>query len=316
MEGKSTCVPVLFILFNKVEETKLVFNAIRSYKPDYLYISADGPRLSVVGEKERCEEIQAWVLAHVDWDCTVSTFFRKENVGCGKGPSQAISWFFSQVEEGIILEDDCLPNESFFDYCSVLLEKFRYDTRISAISGNNFQPGNTTDVPTDYYFSVFPSSWGWASWRRAWTGFEFTISQWEAGNKNRLLKYLFYEAGYRLWWKNQFDWMAINQPEDMWDFQFHFLSMFRQQLAIIPRVNLVSNIGHGVHGTHFNDPGSSLANLPTYELVFPLRHPSLVTRNYQADVYVQNLLFGRTEPVTMYKNTKRLIKKILHIRQA
>lgn len=304
-------VPILFIIFNKKEGTREVFEAIRKQKPAQLFIAADGPRPGKVEEAEKCSHIRQWVLNHIDWPCEVKTLFRDENVGCGRGPSEAITWLFEHVEEGIILEDDCLPNATFFKFCTELLKKYRTEERISAISGNNFQQLHPMNIEGDYYFSIFPSSWGWATWRRAWHGFEFRVNSWDKSNQKDLLNSLFQEDQYRLWWKNQFDWMQENHPQDMWDFQFHYLSMRRMQLAIIPKVNLVSNIGHGKDGTHFVDPNSSIANLPTYDLKFPLTHPTYIKRNYEADVYVQNLLFGRAELTSPYKKVKRYIKKLI-----
>ena len=156
--------PILLIIFNKVNETQQVFSAIRRQKPERLYIAADGPRPEKPGEAETCKAVRKQVLESIDWECDVQTMFREQNVGCGRGPSEAISWFFSHVPEGIILEDDCLPNDSFFRFCAELLPIYRDDKRISIISGNNFQPVQPMDIEFDYFFSIFPSTNGWASW--------------------------------------------------------------------------------------------------------------------------------------------------------
>ncbi|GAB3993178.1 hemolytic protein HlpA [Spirosoma daeguense] len=304
-------VPILFIIFNRLKETQAVFNAIRLLQPEHLFIAADGPRYHIVGEQVKCTIVREWVVDNVDWPCSIHTLFRDQNIGCGKGPSEAISWFFEHVEEGIILEDDCLPNSSFFAFCEELLTKYRNDERISAISGNNFQPVQPMHLSYDYYFSIFPSSWGWATWRRAWKGFDFTISSWPTINKKDVLVNLFVDKKYALWWKRQFDWMYKNQPQDMWDFQFHYHSIQKKQLAIIPKANLVSNIGHNSNGTHFQDPNSLISKLPTYNIEPQLRHPNEVLRNYEADVYIQDLLFGQVEIVSNVKRVKRAIKKAI-----
>ncbi|CAG4999702.1 hypothetical protein DYBT9275_02283 [Dyadobacter sp. CECT 9275] len=303
--------PILFIVFNRIEETKIVFERIRRCKPINFFIAADGHRIDRDGERELCEAVRNWILSNIDWECTVKTMFNDQNLGCGRGPSQAISWFFTHVSEGIIIEDDCAPNDSFFVFCSDMLKRYRLDDRVSAISGNNFQPLQPMDIRENYYFSVFPSSWGWATWRRAWLGFDFGIGNWNDLNRRTILGFLFNELPYQVWWKNQFEWMYYNQPQDMWDFQFHFLSMSRRQLAIIPTVNLVSNIGHGSNGTHFRDDTSLLANIPTVEIEFPLEHPDLMRRNYKADVYVQRLLFGEVEQVGILRRLKRFVKRMI-----
>ena len=151
--------PVLFLVFNRPETTRQVFEAIRTAKPPRLYIAADGPRLEREGERASCEEVRKIAL-EVDWECDVNTLFRVENLGCKRGPSEGISWFFEHEDEGIILEDDCLPDQSFFSFCEELLERYRNDTRIMAISGNNFQHGRKR-TEYSYYFSRYFHGWGW-----------------------------------------------------------------------------------------------------------------------------------------------------------
>lgn len=304
-------VPVLFLIFNRPETTQKVFEVIKNQKPSYLFIAADGPRMDKEGEAEKCRITRELVLQGIDWDCEVKTYFRNSNVGCGRNVSDAITWFFEHVPEGIILEDDCLPNASFFSFCAELLEKYRDNNAISAISGNNFQLQQPMLIEADYYYSLFPSSWGWATWRRSWQDYELYINKWEKIDKVSFLQYLFEENEYQLWWKNQYDYFFKERPIDTWDFQFHFQSMLRRQLAVIPKANLISNIGHGPDGTHFNNPDSYFANMPTYELDFPLKHPERIERNYEADVFIQDMLFGRAEVVSNFKKMKRLIKRLI-----
>jgi len=304
--------PILFIIFNKREETKRVFNVIRGQQPSQLFIAADGPRHDKVDEAEKCLYVREWVLSQIDWHCEVKTLFRDQNVGCGRGPSEAISWFFEYVEEGIILEDDCLPNESFFSFCAELLEKHRDDTRISMVSGNNFQQKQPMDIDEDYYYSIFPSSNGWATWKRSWKGFDYTITNWPTVKKKKLRSFLFNEKKYSQWWIQYFDWIYRIKPNDMWDFQFHYHCMCRQQWALIPKANLVKNIGYGPDATHSQDPNSYFANVPTYNLSFPLQHPTRFQRNYEADVFIQQSLFGEVEVPSTYKKMKRAIKRLIN----
>ncbi|GAB3544051.1 nucleotide-diphospho-sugar transferase [Spirosoma fluminis] len=302
---------VLFIIFNKSDETKRVFNAIRSQKPARLFIAADGPRPGTEGEAERCQLIRNWVLEHVDWSCELKTLFRDENRGCGRGPSEAISWFFEHVDEGIILEDDCLPNPTFFQFCADLLGTHRDNRQVSMISGNNFQLVQPMPIEADYYFSVFPSSNGWATWKRSWEGFDYTLSNWPRIDKKQLSTYLFAEKPYARWWLNQFDWLYRNKPDDMWDFQFHYLCMTRGQLAVIPKANLVSNIGYGPYATHSQNPDSYFANVPTHELAIPFTHPERIERHYEADLFIQRMLFGQAHVDSQFKKFKRVVKKVI-----
>ncbi len=302
---------VLFIIFNKINETKEVFNQIKKQKPKRFFIAADGPRVYKEDEAEKCTYIRQWVLDNIDWECEVKTLFRNENVGCGRGPSEAISWFFEHVPEGIILEDDCLPNETFFKFCAELLEKYRDNPKISIISGNNFQKVQPMAMEESYYYSVFPSSNGWATWKRTWDGFDYRISSWPQVDRIKLSKFLFKDKRYAQFWIDYFDGMTLSMPEDMWDVQFHYHCMVRQQLAIIPKANLVSNIGYGPDATHSKDPTSYFANVPTHLIPFPLRHPAAFTRNYQADMFIQENLFGVVDIDTNFKKIKRLIKRLI-----
>ncbi len=303
--------PILFIIFNKKEETKQVFQSIRLQKPAKLFIAADGARDDKEGEQEKCEYVRKWVLDHIDWDCEVKTLFRDKNVGCGHGPAEAITWFFENVDEGIILEDDCLPNLSFFSFCEELLPKYRNDNNISIVSGNNFQPNQPLKIEGDYYFSVFPSTNGWATWKRTWQDYDYYISKWKTIDRNNFLSFLFSEKKYQLWWKDRFDTIYNQKPDDMWDFQFYFHCMNRRQLAIIPKGNLVTNIGYGADATHSSDPDNYFANFKMYDLIFPISHPIERNRNEQADLFIQQNLFGEVEIVKPIKKVKRWIKRLI-----
>ena len=159
--------PILFLVFNRPDTTSKVFQRIREIQPLKLFIAADGPRPEKEGEKEKCETVKRSVLENIDWPCEVKTLFRNNNLGCGKAVSNAITWFFQNVEEGIILEDDILPDKSFFNFCKDLLEKYRYDERIKVIGGSNIH--KKAGIKDSYYFSSICRIWGWASWRRVWT---------------------------------------------------------------------------------------------------------------------------------------------------
>ena len=303
--------PILFIIFNKSEATKHVFEVIRRQKPRQLFIAADGPRPEKEGETEKCQGVRNWVLHHIDWECEVKTLFRDRNVGCGRGPSEAITWFFEHVEEGIILEDDCLPSESFFLFCAELIDRYRDDSRISIISGNNFQLVQPMLSLEDYYFSVFPSSHGWATWKRAWQGFDYYISSWPRINKRKLAQFLFADERYSHWWVDFFDRFYVIRPNDCWDYQFHYHCMVKNQLAVTPKANLVKNIGYGPDATHLQDPDNYFANVSTHDLSFPLNHPAQIVRNCAADVFIQQMLFGTIEVPSTFKKIKQLVKRVI-----
>ena len=301
--------PVLFIIFNRLDIAKQVFASIRDYQPVQIYIAADGPRLEKEGEKGKCNDVREWVLLHIDWECDVKTLFRSENLGCGKGPASAITWFFEHEDEGIILEDDCVPHTDFFIFCEQLLEYYRSDKRISILSGCNFDTKKQFSTRDSYYYSVFPYTWGWATWKRNWNEYDYTLSRWKAMKQKDLLAYIFKEKKYNLAWKSLFDKLSNDEPKDIWDYQFFFQCFRRKQVSIVPSVNLISNIGFGKIATHTTSEDSERANLELESMSFPLVHPMELKRNIAYDVFLQELNYGVIEQVSFSKKIKRFIKR-------
>ena len=162
---------ILFLIFNRPEETKRVFESIKEAKPSKLYLASDGPRSHVIDEEKIVSEVKLNVLNAIDWDCEVKTLFREKNLGCKIAVSEAISWFFDHEDQGIILEDDCLPSQSFYRFCEELLNIYKNDLRIWHISGDNFQNGIARSEES-YYYSKFSHVWGWATWKDRWQHYD------------------------------------------------------------------------------------------------------------------------------------------------
>jgi hypothetical protein len=297
---------VLFLVFNRPEPTARVFEAIRAARPPRLYVAADGPRASRAGESERCD-LTRRVTSAVDWPCAVNTLFRTTNLGCKNAVSSAISWFFEHEQEGIILEDDCLPDPTFFRYCDELLERYRDDARIGLISGDNFQFGKTYGNAS-YYFSRYAHIWGWASWRRVWQHYDRDAAAWPAfrdnGGLDRVPGLSRLEARH---WRSIFDRVHANQI-DTWDYQLTFATWSQQMLSVLPQRNLVSNIGFGAEATH-TSAVSKFANLPVSPLQFPLVHPPSVTACEDADKRTAAEMF--VPPLS-----KRVISRLRALAQA
>jgi len=282
--------PILFLVFNRPDVTQQVFDAIRKAKPPKLYIAADAPRENKAGEAERCRTVLE-IVSKVDWPCEVTKLFRENNLGCKKAVSSAIDWFFSQEPEGVILEDDCLPHPDFFPYCDELLERYRDDERVGMISGCNFQNG-TKRSEDSYYFSRFCHIWGWASWARAWKNYDVNISQWPKLKKDAWLTALGFEGSEKRHWEKAFDRVYTGEI-DTWDHQWTFASWLSQMLSITPAINLVSNIGFGAEATHTTGK-SIFSNMQKEAIQFPLKHPSQVTQNIEADHYTAKHIFARS----------------------
>ena len=307
-------VPVLFIIFNRPDETKKVFDKIKEIKPKSLFIAADGPRSNFPNDYNKCSKTREIILKNIDWDCDVKTLFSDINLGCGYGPKSAISWFFEQVDEGIILEDDCVPDNTFFEFCKVLLEKYRYDEKISIISGSNFdREGIYSNKNEDYFFSVIPYTWGWATWKRNWEKYDYEIKRWRKINKKKLLDNLHENIEHKLYWRKIFDDIYNSTPQDIWDYQFFFSCFLQNQLAIIPSNNLISNIGHNFSATHTINPKSLKANIPRKPVNFPLKHPKGIKRNFEYDNYLQATCYGKIKYVSLIKKVKRFIKRNIKI---
>ena len=272
--------PVAFLIFNRPDTTTQVFEAIRQAKPPILLIVADGPRCDRPTEWERCAGVRA-IVEKVDWECEVYKNYSDINLGCKKRVSSGLDWVFSIVEKAIILEDDCLPHSSFFQFCSVLLEYYQNDTRIMMISGDNFQP-QPMNISDSYYFSQYSHIWGWATWRRAWKKFDISMHTWEICRNKKLLKNIFTTNSTYLYWTNQLE-LVRNNKINSWGYIWSYTCFINNGLTIIPIVNLVKNIGFGDDSTHTIDANHELSELETRPIAFPLQHPKFIFRSLIED---------------------------------
>lgn len=299
--------PILFIVFNRPDVTLRVFKEIKKQKPKHLFVAADGPRPGIEDDIDKCIKVREIVLKEIDWECEVKTLFRNENLGCGKAVSEAIDWFFQNVEKGIILEDDCLPNKSFFYFCENLLDHYKENDEIFAISGVNFQ--DKTIGKASYFFSKYLYVWGWATWRRAWENYDFYLSGLENFKKEEKIKGIDKRENFRKYWYSIFK-RVSNREIDTWDYQLVFSSWNSNGLTIVPNKNLVSNIGFGKEATHTVELGP-LANIPTQEIV-SIKHPNKITRNKRADDYISTEIYNIPKDMDNFTKVRKLIRRLLH----
>jgi hypothetical protein len=248
----------------------MVFSAIAKARPTRLLIVADGPRKGTADEAERCSEVRD-IVGKVDWPCKVETNFATENLGCQERVISGLNWAFSCVEEAIILEDDCLPHPTFFPFCEELLARYRGDSRIAMISGDNFVERHVTQE-SSYFFSRMAHIWGWATWRPAWQLYDRHLQHWPEIKAANLLGEIFRSERIGAHWTRIFDSMYAGTGPNTWDYQWTYTILTNNTLAIAPRLNLVENIGFSGDGTH-----TAVAN-PNFQLKargmeFPLRHP-------------------------------------------
>ena len=305
VDGSMLRTPVAFIIFNRPDTTERVFAEIAKVRPAKLFVIADGPRPDRPGEAEKCAAVRA-IVDGVDWECEVFRNYSDVNLGSGRRPATGVSWVFEQVEEAIILEDDCLPHPTFFRFCQELLEKYRDDERVMMISGNNWQFGQGR-TPRSYYFSRCTGTWGWASWRRAWQHYDFVMKLWPALRDTPWLLDILGDPRQAETWQNIFDRVHASAG-NVFDYQWTFACWAQNGLAITPNVNLVSNIGFRGDATHTANPTSMFANDPTAEMKFPLQHPPCMVRDREADRFTFELFFPPKPPLPV-----RLRRKLFAI---
>ncbi|MDP8984377.1 MAG: glycosyltransferase family 2 protein [Pseudomonadota bacterium] len=297
--------PVLFLVFNRPDTTRRVFQAIRDARPPRLYIAADGAREAKQGERELCDEVRAIAL-QVDWPCEVHTLFRDTNLGCKNGVSSGVTWFFEHEPEGIILEDDVLPESTFFRFCDELLERFRNDVRVAAITGNNLI-AHEFKIKDSYFFSRYPHIWGWASWRRAWNKYDVAMKNWPEWRDMGGLRKT-WDGGRFLesYWRHYFG-STFEGKIDTWDYQWFFACWYTGGLTIVPNTNQTRNLGYGAGATHTTGDEPPAVRLSRARpLTFPLIHPATVERSTKADSVIDAKVFG----VNALSTLKRGIRSV------
>lgn len=279
--------PVAFLIFNRPDTTEMVFREIAKAKPAKLLVVADGPRLNRSDEVLKCAETRA-IIERVDWDCEVLINYSDINLGCKNRLASGIDWVLEQVPEAIILEDDCLPESSFFKFCDEMLEKYRNDNRVSHIGGTNFQFGRSrTDA--SYYFSRYNHVWGWATWRRAWKYYDRDIAIWPEVRSDKWLNSVVHSNDELRYWTKIFNSVYAGRI-DTWDYQWNLVSWMQGMVSIVPNVNLISNIGHNIDATHTSGV-SIYSAMQTKAMMFPLNYPSMMLPLTAADEYTARWMF-------------------------
>jgi len=299
-------IPILLITFNRPEHVNNVLTAIRKKRPRDLYVFQDGFREGNEADIEKCASVRSVVEASVDWDCQLHTFYADRNYGCGAGPMTGINWFFSQVDEGIVMEDDCLPHTDFFDYCAELLQRYRNNSKVMYISSTLYD--NRWQCKYSYDFSHYMITGAWASWARAWKGFDLDLWGLNAKKFRRHCKKLLYSVVEADWW--YFKVLEIQRDKEKksyWDYQMQIHLFENEGLTIHPKVNLISNIGFDGEGTHtLTNDGKG--NLPSFGIM-PLIHPKSTSVDIQRDY----ICFAKTRSSGWFKDTlSRIYKTMLY----
>jgi hypothetical protein len=282
-------VPVLLIVFNRPEKTQRMFDAVRAAAPRRLFIAADGPRPGHPDDPDRCERTRQ-VFSGIDWPCEVRTRFQDRNLGCKRGVGTAIDWFLSEVDAGIIVEDDCVPTVDFFPFCAELLDRYRDAAEVMMIGGHN-PLGAWDGGEASYVFSRTSPIWGWGTWRRAWAHYDETMARWADPRARKAVRARMPRTEFRIT-SQRFD-LVYEERRDTWDFAWAFATLIAGGVSVIPARNLVANIGFDDEATHTKLKWSNEDSVPTHPLAFPLVHPSSTT----PDAGFERALFRRRFPL-------------------
>jgi hypothetical protein len=299
--------PILLIAWRRPHTLSQVIDAIRPVSPSYLFVACDGPNPNRVGESEKVALTRQVIENQIDWPCMIQTLYSDVNQGCYFAVSRAISWFFNQVEEGIILEDDCVPHPDFFPYCFTLLERYRHDKRVWCISGNNFQNGHWRGDGS-YYYSRYSHCWGWATWRNRWQYFDADSHLLCTIRDSGLMSQIFFDPLERQFWSCILERISSSQLIDSWAYIWFFTCLFNGGLTTLPNCNLVRNVGFGPDATHTNYPlnsRQSTGGLNSYVA------PTFILRDAFADALTFRTMY---QPLAMNTNgqTTRMVKSLLN----
>lgn len=298
--------PILLIIFKRKDTALKVLEVVKKIKPKYLYIAADAWRDE--NEKIKCLETREAVLKAIDWECNIYKLFQDKNLGCCYGPVNAINWFFENVEQGIILEDDILAEISFFYFCEKLLNYYKDNERIMHIAGDSPLDRKVSDA--SYYFATVQHCWGWASWRRAWKYYDATMETISFKDTKKTLRKRYKDFNIRDYWQNWF--YRIKKCHDsIWDYQWTYLIISKDGICINPSLNLTSNIGFGEDSTHTSNPNDENANRKTYPIDFEnIIHPQKIECDSLADFEIAIKRFGLI-PFSLKNNVIREVKRII-----
>jgi hypothetical protein len=272
--------PVLLVVFNRPDTTARVFERVREARPRRLFVAADGPRPGRPEDRERCAATRA-VVERVDWPCEVLRDYSDENLNCRRRPQTAIRWAFSHAERLIVLEDDCLPEATFFRFCDEMLERHALDARVMCVTGTNLL-GSWNAERQSYHFSLVGNGWGWASWRRAWDLYDPEMRAWSSAEARAIVARELFALARSTSRAACYD-LTHAGKLDAWDYQWELCRVLQSGLTVVPSVNLVCNIGCGADATHTVDGNARFSGLPVEPLRFPLRRPLGVVRDVEFD---------------------------------
>ena len=306
--------PLLILAWKRPFFTSKLVNAIRDVKPKNIFLACDGADLNNYKEIELVQQTRDILDQEIDWPCEKHKFYGTHNQGCRLGVSRAINWFFENVSEGVILEDDCIPHPDFFKFSELLIDRFRDDKRIWSISGNNYQNGNWRGDGS-YYFSKFPHCWGWATWKDRWEFYSQEKFIWAKLNKAKMLNNIFPTKKELKYWSLIFNKLYKENKPDSWAYRWFLVCQAKGGLNVLPNQNLVQNIGFNSNATH-TKRGESPIKLEfknnESSVIFPLVEPSFIIRSIDADNFTFRTHFAPRIHIKIINKLKYFFKRIFY----
>lgn len=299
-------VPVVLIIYRRPRTTRRVFERVRSVRPEQLFVVADGPRRQRPEEAQHCREARS-IVEGVDWDCQVHRNYADENMGLKQRVVSGLNWVFDEVDRAIILEDDCVPEVSFFRFCAKLLTRFENDTHVMTISGNNFQPRRRTEY--SYYFSRYMHCLGWATWRRAWDRYSPDMRAWPEIRNADGLRQIFENKEAADYWREIFD-RAYAGEIDSWAYVWQYSIWMYDGINLLPERNLVAHVGFGEKATHTTAPGVGGGFQSTTPVTFPLDHPPFIVRHRKADRFTQDHYYQPPLHQRVVSKVRRILSRL------
>ncbi len=286
-------IPVVMIVFNRADRARAVFERVRAAKPRKLYVVADGPRAGIAADPDSCAAARE-IVDEVDWDCEVVRDFSETNLGCGGRILSGLDRVFAENESAIVIEDDCLPDPSFFGYCADALEHHANDDQIFAVTGAKY-PCEPRTAPNSYRFTRMFNGWGWAGWRRSWQSVDWDMADYPAFRDARVMDKKARSKLEAEFFMNGFE-KGYTREIERWDWAVMFSAYQHQQYFLTPDRNLISNTGWGEDATQSKQVGHILGNLPTYDMPLPLRHPGDVIEDIENDKRIYWMVGPLTGP--------------------
>lgn len=304
-------IPIVSVVYKRLDKTKQVYERIRQIRPAKLYIIADGPKN--IEDEEKVSQVRNFIDHFIDWPCEVHKRYAEKNIGLRNGIPSGLNWVFETEEKAIILEDDIVPEKCFFEYCRQMLERYENEEKVMLISGFNMFEKEQLFHGKDVTFSKFASIWSWATWKRAWIKYEQNIPKWEKERKKKNFRKFLNKNAYDHY-KIIFDDLQYHWYNS-WAYQWMFALFYENAVGIVPKYKMIANIGiNDLEGEHFGD-SKEMEDLikQTNQINFDENHiyscPDQITDNTDYDQYFQERIFKR---VPLVKKIKFDIRSRVH----